>query len=85
MAEINIPIENKIEVMRTSYRTLVLTFSTYCYQNGLDPFTIDIDTFEPPSSNDPSIAYSSEAISKIVSSIRLMNSQFSELGVDPLN
>lgn len=84
MAEINIPIEDKIQVMRTSYRTLVLTFSTYCYQTGIDPFSVDIDTFEPPASNDPSVAYSSEAIGRIIASIRLMNSQFAELGVDPL-
>lgn len=84
MAEINIPIEDKIQVMRTSYRTLILTFSTYCYQNGIDPFSVDVETFEAQSSNDPSVAYSSEAITKIVSSIRLMNSQFAELGVDPL-
>lgn len=82
MAELNISTETKIEVMRTSYRALIMTFSTYCYQNGIDPFSVDIDTFVAPQSEDPAVAFSSEAITKVVQSIKTMNSQFAELGVE---
>ena len=84
MAEINISNEHKIQVMRTAYHTLIMTFSTYCYHKGIDPFAVDIDTFEPPDSTDPSAPSSSEAINNTVTSIRRMNAQFAELGVDPL-
>ena len=48
MATLNIDDSTKLLILKNSYSSLVSSFATMCYQLGIDPFAVDIDTFEVP-------------------------------------
>jgi hypothetical protein len=48
MATIEIDNLAKMNILKSAYSSVVSSFATICYQLGIDPFSIDLDTFVPP-------------------------------------
>jgi hypothetical protein len=76
MATLEVDNITKLNILKSSYSSIVSSFATICFQVGIDPFSIDIDTFVPPEAD--SINFGG-TMARQVDALRLLIPQIAEL------
>lgn len=76
MATLQVDDITKLNILKSSYSSIVSSFATICFQVGIDPFSVDIDTFVVP--EEDAINYGG-SMARQLTALRTLVAQIAEL------
>lgn len=76
MATLEVDNITKLNILKSSYSSIVSSFATLCFQIGIDPFSVDIDTFVVP--EEDSLHFGG-TMARQITAIRTLVTQIAEL------